>query len=89
LIIVDTSAVIAALSPKQRRYEACARAPFDREDLNGAMAIIENYRDLPLGLADASIVVLATRYDTRDVLTLDERHSCFGSFPRTGSRINL
>ena len=30
--------------------------------------------DLGLGLADASIVVLAGRHQTVDVLTLDERH---------------
>jgi uncharacterized protein len=27
-----------------------------------------------VGLADASIVILAHRYETRDVLTLDQRH---------------
>jgi predicted nucleic acid-binding protein len=47
---------------------------FGREDVNEAMAVIEKYRELGVGLADASIVVLAARYETRDVLTLDERH---------------
>jgi hypothetical protein len=32
------------------------------------------YHDQEVGLADASIVVLAERHDTSDVLTLDERH---------------
>jgi len=32
------------------------------------------YADLGVGLADASIVVLAQVLGTRDVLTLDERH---------------
>ena len=36
--------------------------------------MIERYPDLEVGLADASVVVLANRYDTYDVLTLDERH---------------
>ena len=49
-------------------------APFGREEVNEATAVIERYRDLGVGLADASIVVLAARYQTRDVLTLDERH---------------
>jgi predicted nucleic acid-binding protein len=31
------------------------------------------YGDLRISLADASNVVLANRYDTLDVLTLDER----------------
>jgi predicted nucleic acid-binding protein len=35
---------------------------------------MELYADLGIGLADASVVVLANRYDTLDVLTLDERH---------------
>ena len=43
-------------------------------DVAAAAAVIERYRDLELGLADASIVVLAERYRTWDVLTLDERH---------------
>lgn len=39
-----------------------------------AAQIIELYADLGIGLADTSVVVLANRYDTLDVLTLDERH---------------
>jgi uncharacterized protein len=49
-------------------------AGFDSDDLVRAANVIERYRDLRLGLADASIVVLADRYGVRDVLTLDERH---------------
>jgi hypothetical protein len=36
--------------------------------------VIGQYRDLELGLADASIVVLAERYGTVEILSLDERH---------------
>jgi predicted nucleic acid-binding protein len=39
-----------------------------------ALEIISRYRDLAIGLADASIVVLANSYGTRDILTLDDRH---------------
>lgn len=38
-----------------------------------ARAVVERYRDLRLGLADASLVVLAERYATTRILTLDER----------------
>lgn len=38
-----------------------------------AREIVERYRDLELGLADASLVVLAARWQTRRILTLDER----------------
>jgi len=48
--------------------------PFTAEDVLAASRIIERYADLQLGLADASIVVLAARYRCRDVLTLDQRH---------------
>ncbi|MGH2406827.1 MAG: type II toxin-antitoxin system VapC family toxin [Candidatus Limnocylindrales bacterium] len=46
----------------------------DGADVARARVILERYRDLGPGIADASIVVLAERHDSRDVLTLDERH---------------
>lgn len=48
--------------------------PMGPEDVARAAEIIGRYRDLELGLADASIVVLAERHGTHDLLTLDERH---------------
>jgi predicted nucleic acid-binding protein len=53
---------------------AYAVAPIGPSDIARAVEVIEGYRDLDIGLADASIVVLAERYETSDVLTLDERH---------------
>ena len=47
---------------------------FGDQDVAAAIAVIEQYADLRLGLADASIVVLAQRYQCLDVLTLDQRH---------------
>ena len=44
------------------------------EDIAAAEGVIARYADLGIGLADASIVVLANRYGVRDILTLDERH---------------
>ncbi len=49
-------------------------APFDRGDVKEAEIIINKYKKLNIDLADASIVVLAARYNCRDVLTLDQRH---------------
>ncbi len=49
-------------------------ATFSADDVAAASKVIERYRSLELGLADASIVVLAERYGITDVLTLDERH---------------
>ena len=42
-------------------------------ELGIARDIVARYRDLELGLADASLVVLANRWQTRRLLTLDER----------------
>lgn len=47
---------------------------FDRDDVDTARSVLERYADLDLGLADASLVVLAQRHGTHDLLTLDERH---------------
>lgn len=48
--------------------------PFGQADVATAREVVARYADLDVGLADASIVVLAARYDSREVLTLDERH---------------
>lgn len=48
--------------------------PFSIDDVASAHAVIARYRELEIGLADASLVVLAERHDTVDILTLDERH---------------
>ena len=48
--------------------------PFTAEDVASAALVLGRYRDLGIGLADASIVVLARRYGVLDVLTLDHRH---------------
>jgi len=47
---------------------------FDIEDIAEANAVLDRYPDLSLGIADASLVVLARRHDVTDILTLDERH---------------
>jgi hypothetical protein len=43
-------------------------------ELNDAAALIDKYRDQKIGVADASLVVLARRYRTDRILTLDQRH---------------
>jgi uncharacterized protein len=49
-------------------------AAVDAAAVGEARDVVARYRDLALGLADASIVVLAGRYGTSRVLTFDERH---------------
>ena len=48
--------------------------PFDASDVGRAREVVERYIDLEIGLADASIVVLAERHAITQVLTLDQRH---------------
>jgi len=63
-------------------------APIGPADLHAARNVVERYRDQSIGVADASIVVLADRYGTREALTLDRRH--FEVLrPLTGGRFKL
>lgn len=48
--------------------------PFDPGDVAAALALVDRYRRLGIGLADASLVVIAARHRTTRLLTLDERH---------------
>jgi hypothetical protein len=45
----------------------------DRSQLRAARDVVARYRDLQLGLAAASLVVIAERYATRRLLTFHER----------------
>lgn len=45
----------------------------NRDELGAARDIARRHRDLAVGLADASLVVLAKSHDTRRILTFDER----------------
>lgn len=47
---------------------------FDADDIAAAERVVGRFADLRIGLADASLVVLANRYGVRDLLSLDERH---------------
>ena len=49
-------------------------AAFDDDGLRRARGVIASYRDQQIGVADASIVVLAERYRTRKIASLDRRH---------------
>lgn len=49
-------------------------ARMDEADLRAATAVVEQYHDQEVGLADASLLVLASRHRTKSILTLDHRH---------------
>jgi predicted nucleic acid-binding protein len=86
MIICDTSGLLAAYEHVGAREEQVVRmledvangvyrlAEFTPRDVGQAAEVVTQYKDLNIGLADASIVVLAARYNTTRVLTFDERH---------------
>ena len=57
---------------------------FSSEDVGHARRIMERYADLRIGLADASVVVLANRHRTLELLCTDERH--FRALKGTGGK---
>lgn len=52
-------------------WDLASMTPRDVQTMTG---IIERYKDQAIGATDASLVVLAGRYRTTRVLTLDRRH---------------
>ena len=57
-------------------------------DLAAAAGVVERYHDQDIGATDASLVVLAERYRTRTILTLDRRHFQVVR-PLSGGRFDL
>ena len=49
-------------------------ASFTTVDLSAAIDVMRTYEDLSISLTDASMVILAKRYKTNEILTLDQRH---------------
>lgn len=48
--------------------------PLDDDDYERIAQLTTEYRDLPLGFVDASLVALAERLDVKELLTTDRRH---------------
>lgn len=62
--------------------------PLSSDELARAADVVDSYRDQRVGVADASLVVLAERYRTKMILTLDRRH--FGVLrPLSGGRFRI
>jgi uncharacterized protein len=74
LLAARVGAVAQRLFLEEVARGAYVLEPFSAGDVAVALDVINRYGDLDIGLADASIVVLAARHGIRDVLTLDERH---------------
>jgi hypothetical protein len=69
---VSSEAQLALLDEVEAR--AYQLEAFSSADVGTARRIMAKYAELEIGLADASVVVLAERHRTYHVLTLDERH---------------
>lgn len=74
MTLLDTSGLLAAMDASQVVRGAYRLESFAADDVARAGEIMRRYGDLQIGLADASIVVLAERHGTSEVLTLDLRH---------------
>lgn len=59
---------------KEVDSEAYELVDFGSGDVRSANGIIDRYTDLNIGIADASLVVIAARFETLRVLTFEQRH---------------
>lgn len=87
-LLVPTLVVSEVAYLLGERLGAHAEVAFARSIANGEFTVepvldsewsriaqlMEQYADLPLGIADASVVALAERHDAREIATLDHRH---------------
>jgi hypothetical protein len=83
---LGTQAELALLRDVERN--AYRLVDWGPAEIGACLPIIERYRDLGIGLADASNVVVADRLRTRRIFTLDRRH--FDALrPLSGGRFDL
>jgi predicted nucleic acid-binding protein len=74
-VAAELAALEALASPAWRI------AWLDGAEYRQAMALVRAYADLRIGLTDASALVLAGRYQTTSIATLDRRHFAAIRFP--------
>lgn len=48
--------------------------PLEPEDLVRVASVMEHYADMPLGFVDATVIAIAERVESREILTTDRRH---------------
>jgi uncharacterized protein len=70
VIVLDTSGLLAALDADQRYH----LVPFGVAEIAAAAELVGRSGDLRIGLADASVAVIAAEARTTRLLSLDERH---------------
>ncbi len=48
--------------------------PIESDDIERAVEVMKAYADFPLGYVDASLIAIAERFETLELLTTDRRH---------------
>ena len=74
LIATRVSAAAAVAVLRELASGAYTLAALDAVDVRACADVCARYADQNIGVTDASLVVLAHRYRTRSILTLDHRH---------------
>lgn len=88
LVLTRLGADAAVAVGRELSGGAYELATVDARTLGECADVAERYRDQSIGVTDASLVVLADRYGTKRILTLDRRH--FEVLrPRSGGRFSL
>lgn len=80
LAIVTETLYLLDFSPENQEKFLCFMASgivdipeLQPEDLKRAADLMKKYRDCPMDFGDATLVILANRLKTRQIVTLDER----------------
>jgi predicted nucleic acid-binding protein len=60
---------------------------FDDEDMESAADLVNTYGDMNIGIADASVAVIAGRYRTVDLLSVDAHFRAIGPLWGTAFRL--
>ena len=51
--------------------------PIDPSDIDRLVALTHKYRDLPMDLADGSLIIIAERLHLRDILSIDSDYDVY------------
>lgn len=74
LILTRHGGAAEAAALAQLTSGAWELASMTAQRLQAATAVVRRYADQPIGIADASNMVLAREYRTQKIVTLDRRH---------------
>jgi uncharacterized protein len=88
LLATRVGVEVAVAAIRELAGGAYELAQIDDRALGECAAVMERYADQEIGVTDASLVILAHRYSTKRLLTLDRRHFSVVR-PVTGGRFTV